>query len=60
MNTFLYGAVRYQVVAPVVVVGVGARQEHINRNGLLPIDAPLDQIEHLLELGMIREFGGVK
>lgn len=60
MNTFIHGLVRYQVVAPVVVAGVGSGQQHYNRNRILPADIPAPQIERLLELGMIREFGGTR
>ncbi|WP_127818239.1 hypothetical protein [Microbacterium sp. CPCC 204701] len=60
MNTFIHGHTRYQVIAPVVVAGVGRSQAHFNRNAILPPTIPARQIEHLLEQGMIREFGGAR
>lgn len=59
MNTFIFGAMRYQVTAVAVVARtVSGGDKYIYRHGVLPGDTDPVQIEHLLEFGLIRKIEG--
>ena len=56
MNSYIFGKRKYQVVATCVVAQLTTGSEtYVYAKGLLPANTMQTQIDHLLNLGMIKE-----
>lgn len=58
-NTFIFGAHRYRVVAPVVMVRLRGRgYAYVNEGAVLPGNALESHVDELLRAGMIEDLQG--
>ena len=58
---FILSSVRYEVIAPVVVVRLETGSEaYVNRGGSIPRTATRASVTHLLSIGAIRAIGGAR
>lgn len=55
-NTFIHGARRYRVTAPMIVAFlVGGGRAQLEEGAILPAATKLSHIDHLLEQGLVEQ-----
>lgn len=56
VNTYIHGSRRFQVTASAVVADLmDGGQQHVYKNGILPVGTSLSCIQHLAGIGAIKE-----